>query len=70
MTYEGMEVAEGQAADWLGNRLSGGDFSEAERQRKRTATTRLLAAKTRGDGETSGMPRTKSLTHRGIVDMA
>jgi hypothetical protein len=37
MTYEGMEVADGQAAGIAWESLIGGDCSEAERQRKRKA---------------------------------
>ena len=37
MTYEGMEVADGQAAGLAWESLIGGDWSEAERQRKRKA---------------------------------
>jgi predicted RecB family nuclease len=37
MTYEGMEVADGQAAGLVWESLIGGDCGEAERQRKRKA---------------------------------
>ena len=37
MTYEGMEVADGQAAGLAWESLIGGACSEAERQRKRAA---------------------------------
>src|SRR5579859_2364131 len=37
MTYEGMEVADGQAAGFAWESLIGGDWSEAERKQKRQA---------------------------------
>jgi len=48
MTYEGMEVADGQAAGLAWESLIGGDCSESERQRKRKALLEYCGQDTLG----------------------
>ena len=56
MTYEGMEVADGQAAGLAWESLVGGDCSEAERQQKQEGAAGLLWAGHAGDGAPSREP--------------